>query len=1693
MKNKSKTSQKSNLINKKTSSKTKPSSKSSPVLKKAETSSLKSKPAKTESKNSFSLDQDIHKVIAREWQTVFDAVTDAICLLDKNQRILRSNRTMQDLFAVSGKKIIGKYCWEIIHKTAKPVPGCPIVKSSKSRKPEKTQLKTKERTFNVTAYPVFDEKNTVIIGFVHILTDVTELKQAAEIVKASEMRLKAQYQGSPLAIFTWQKQGKDFILIDFNKVAVSLSKGLVEKFINKTARQLYKNRPDILKDMRDCFAKKTTITKELFSEHFIPGKQIKAAYSFVPPDLVTVHIEDISEHKQAEAALRESESQYRLLTEKMSDIVWTMDMSMRTTYVSPSIKKVLGFTQKERLRQRIEEQLTPESLSAAVNIMDGEVSDEKRGKNDPEKAVTVTLEYYHKNGSTRWLETTVSGLRNKQGKLTGLHGLSRDITERKQAEEKLSISEKRFSSIFHFSPDSMSISDTLTGRFIDVNQAFTYWTGYSREEVIGVSALDLNLWVNPHDRNQIINTLLEEGEVYSKEGLMRQKNGNVCNVLLSARLIDLDQKRYLLTLIHDISERKQAEEALKQRDLLFKKLSAHVPGMIYQFVKKPDGTHCLPFSTDAIKAIFGCSPEDVAHDFSPIVNAVHPEDVDNFLASIEYSAQNITDWKHEYRVKLPDGAVKWMLGQSTPEKLPDGTIVWHGFNADITDQKNVQESLKATQDNYRRLFEDHSAVKLIIDPETGTILDANFAAADFYGWTREEMKQMKISQINNLSPDEIQREMDKVMREQKVHFEFRHRLANGSIRDVETYSSRVIRNGHYVLHSIVHDVTERKRAERELKQAQAYNETILRSIPGVLYLIDENGRLAHWNKQFEILTGYDAHEIQDSFVLDWFKDRQNDLSNIKAGIDTIMTRGSASNVEANLQTKDGRLIPMLYTGVRFDIGGKHHILGVGTDITERKVAEEKLLREEKRFRSFAEQSADIIALVDKNGALLYENPAVEKLLGYKQQERIGQDSFLNVHPDDLEVLMNYFQILFTDKNAPVQKTETRIRHKDGTWLTFEISGSNVVNNDVIEFITVSLHDITERKRIQQELLESRDYAEKLLRTANALIVVLDTEGNVVSLNEAGEKITGYRSTDIAGLNWFELIVPKKRYAYVWEAFEKLRLRSDLPETMENPIVTKSGEERLISWRNSTIFEKGRFAGVLAFGMDITERKRMEESLQSWMRRYELIVAASGQVAYEYTLSTGRIIWGASIANVLGYDMEEISGGFGQWESLLHPEDRDETIQSLEAAEKACGFWESQYRMKHKKGHYVWIRDRGFFVPDAEGKAYYQLGMMEDITALKHAEEELKRTLLMNEAILESVPGILYLYNDTGHLVQWNRQFELLTGYSRDEVRGKYVLDWFGGVEPDTSNIKKGISDVMTKGYSSVEARMITKNGNYIFMFFTGVKLTVSGQDYLLGIGVDISERKKAEQEILRLNESLEEKVQERTRELEAFSYSVSHDLRAPLRTIEGFSLALVEDYLDQLDDQAKDYIGRIRKATTIMSELIDDMLMLSRITRTEIDKAEVNLSKIALTVVDELRNAHPDRLVKVIIPDSLTDYADSRLIKIVLENLLGNAWKFTGKKTEAEIEFGVTTQSGKKAYFVHDNGAGFDMEYVQKLFAPFQRLHNIDEFPGTGIGLATVRRIISRHGGTVWAEGAPDQGATFYFTLGYPPTCIKHI
>ncbi|MBI5360265.1 MAG: hypothetical protein HZA48_06745 [Planctomycetes bacterium] len=245
-------------------------------------------------------------------------------------------------------------------------------------------------------------------------------------------------------------------------------------------------------------------------------------------------------------------------------------------------------------------------------------------------------------------------------------------------------------------------------------------------------------------------------------------------------------------------------------------------------------------------------------------------------------------------------------------------------------------------------------------------------------------------------------------------------------------------------------------------------------------------------------------------------------------------------------------------------------------------------------------------------------------------------------------------------------------------------------------------------------------------------------------------------------------------------------------------------------------------------------------------------------------------------------------------------------------------------------------------------------------------------------------------------------------------------------------------------------------------------------------------RSQSEEETERLNDTLNDRnarLEMANKELESFSYSVSHDLRAPLRSIDGFSAVLLEDYSDKVGEQGRDCINRVRNSTMRMGQLIDDMLKLSRVTRGEMSVKSVDLSKMAADIAGELKKTQPDRKAEFIIAPDLIVQGDENLLKVAMENLLGNAWKFTSKVPEARIEFGATRDNGIVTYFVRDNGAGFEMAYADKLFAPFQRLHSSVEFPGTGIGLATVQRIVHRHNGRVRAESELGKGTVFSFTL----------
>lgn len=347
------------------------------------------------------------------------------------------------------------------------------------------------------------------------------------------------------------------------------------------------------------------------------------------------------------------------------------------------------------------------------------------------------------------------------------------------------------------------------------------------------------------------------------------------------------------------------------------------------------------------------------------------------------------------------------------------------------------------------------------------------------------------------------------------------------------------------------------------------------------------------------------------------------------------------------------------------------------------------------------------------------------------------------------------------------------------------------------------------------------------------------------------------------------------------------------------------------------------------------------------------------------------------------------------------------------------------------------------------------------------------------SLIEASLDPLVTINTDGKIMDVNHAATEATGRSRQELIGTDFSSYF----TDSLMAEAGYQKAFEEGHVTDYPLTIQHADGRLIDVLYNASVYKDERGNPLGIVAaarDVTVQKQAEREIQRRTAEL----QAANQELEAFSYSVSHDLRAPLRAIDGFSLALVEDYADQLDDTARNYLDRARAATQRMGHLIDDMLALSRITRAEMRHQTINLSDMATEVLTELQKSEPDRKVEWKIQPGLKAEGDASLMRIVLDNLLGNAWKYTGRQAQPHIEFGAVTDSdGIREYFVRDNGAGFDMAYAGKLFGAFQRLHSAADFSGTGVGLATVQRVIHRHGGKVRGEGKPGEGATFYFSL----------
>jgi PAS domain S-box-containing protein len=632
-----------------------------------------------------------------------------------------------------------------------------------------------------------------------------------------------------------------------------------------------------------------------------------------------------------------------------------------------------------------------------------------------------------------------------------------------------------------------------------------------------------------------------------------------------------------------------------------------------------------------------------------------------------------------------------------------------------------------------------------------------------------------------------------------------------------------------------------------------------------------------------------------------------------------------------------------------------------------------------------------------------------------------------------------------------------------------------------------------RKRAEEHLRRSEEEYRNLFENAIMGISQASPDGRLIRANQAYARMYGY-STPLEMIAAVDH-VGDRLYANPDDRAEVLRILSEkgIMEPREFPVVRRDGSRLVVLVSAREVRDgSGNLVCYQAEHVDITERKRAEEAMRESEARFRDTFELSA-IGNSLTGRDGRLLnVNQALADMLGFSIEELQQlTFGD---ITHPDDIAETrecVRSVFAGERTGYRLERRYR--HRDGHFVFAEVSTTLLRDDHGAPLCLITSVVDISTRKRAEEELRlMNLVLSTQQEASIDGILVV-DVNGKMVSSNGRFAEMWGIPSDIMESRSderalqsVMEKLADPEAFISEVKRLYATPDEKSRDEIAL----KDGR-TFDRYSAPMLDADRKCFgRVWHFRDITESKRAEAALATANSELERRVAERTaeltvanRELESFASSVSHDLRAPLRGIDGWTQAALEDCGPQLDDRGRTYLKRVRSETQRMAELIDGLLELSRVTRAPMKRETVDLTAMVQELEASLRAAQPERAVDFVVAPAMVAMGDAVLLRAVLQNLLGNAWKFTGKRPRARIEVGCTSEPGRTVYHVRDDGAGFDMRYAGKLFAPFQRLHSMEEFPGTGIGLATVQRIIHRHGGKVWAKAEVNQGATFYFTL----------
>ncbi len=1035
-------------------------------------------------------------------------------------------------------------------------------------------------------------------------------------------------------------------------------------------------------------------------------------------------------------------------------------------------------------------------------------------------------------------------------------------------------------------------------------------------------------------------------------------------------------------------------------------------------------------------------------------------------------------------------------GQYQP--IAGGQIVV--FVRDITERKRAEEALRRSEAYLAEAQRLSHTGSWAFDLAGGKYVYVSEECFRIFGLDAQEGLPNREAVSRLIHPedwDRVNGDFEKLLREKVDNSsEFRIVLPDGTVKHIQAIRHPVLNSAGDVVRIVgtTIDMTERKRVEEERRQSAERFRAIADYTFDWENWIGVDGKLLWVNPAVERITGYSVGECtaMPDFPIPIVAEA--DRETVARHIREAVQGSSRNDFEFRVRHKDGHLAWVaaswqpIYDSRGARLGHRSSI----RDIAERKQAQEKMRQQEMELRRVLDVTPQLVAVYGPDKERLYANRPTLDYFGVTLEEwQSISDPFWVFHPDDRERVA---KDVYTGAASDVpHEFEARLRRKDGTyrWFLFRDNPLRDEQGRITRWY-LSATDIEDRKRAEEALQRSEVYLAEAQRLSHTGSWAFDlASGKFVYASE--ECIRMYEHDAQEGLPTreatFRLIHPEDRDS-VQGGFEK-SLREKVDTSSEFRLVLPSGQVKHVQTiRHPVLNEAGDVVELVGTTIDITEHKRAEEALRlAGVYNRSLIEASLDPLV---TIDKQGKISDVNAATEIatGYTRDELIG--------------TDFSNYFTEPEKARAVYQQVFDRGFVRDYELEIRDwNGEITPvlynasvyrDDTGNVIGVFAAARDITKQKRAEEARSRLA----AIVESSDDAIISEDLDGTITSWNEGAERLYGYSAAEVLGRPVSVL---MPPDKQDQMAGLLKRVREGIrvEHYETERVRKDGRTINVAVT-LSPVRNRQGEIIGASAivrDITERKQAQEALQKVLAELEVRVEERTKELsetnqslqaankelESFSYSVSHDLRAPLRAIDGFSRMVLKHYADKLDDEGRRKLNVIRSNTQKMDELINDLLAFSRLGRKEMVNTSIDMEALVQSAWRELTPANPERSIQFSVNKLPHAMGDQTLIKQVVVNLLSNTIKFSKSRELAIVEVGSYPEEEKNVYFVKDNGVGFDMQYYGKLFGVFQRLHSTDEFEGTGVGLAIVERIIRRHGGRVWAEGKMGEGATFYFTL----------